>query len=743
MLQYKWESVTITTNKQANDMVKLFEELKPKIGAMDTETTGLHIIKSIPFLFQFGFLHPSKPLGFTFAVDLERQPLLAKEVIKVWHKLAETLELYLGHHIIYDLHMLSNISMPYTKENMSDTMFYIRYAHDALAEKNGGPPLGLKPYASKYIDYKAKDHDRLLQTERSQIAKDLNMRLKLRLRNCGEPPAKYGAKSYTLSVIETMFKDPIFDYTDLPPHVKECYLEWLQQDVPLYLQPYVTGVIDSDMIPYNVLNRENLTRYAHHDIIYTLETYLLTAPVIEARGQQEALKIENALILPLLEMERVGFNPDKEYIEDSRVKLKAYIQERRQKLFELTGQEFTIGQHAVIKDLLNNDFQIPVTTTNSEELDLVLSDLIRENPEHPGIEFINILQELRTLEKWYSTYIMRFLHDLKRADRLYTTIHQVATVSGRVASDFQQFPKGAIKTHTGEELFYPRKMIKPTGGDYNAIVYLDYSQIELRFQAFYTILVGTPDTNLCRAYMPYKCVDNNGILFDYNSPEHINRWHEQWYLQEDPSIHWEPTDVHAATTIMATGLTPDHPDFKKLRNIIGKPTNFAKNYGAQRKRIRQMFPKEPEEKITMIDQAYYKAFPGVKGYHQYCYEATQQFSYVENLFGVKYYGVTGHKLINMLIQGSSAYYLKKKIRELYDYSKANGIKSRWQMQIHDELSWERHISETNVFFEFQRIMADWPDTMVPIVADMDATTTTWAEKKGVDSIDGLRLLIGD
>jgi DNA polymerase-1 len=420
MLQYKWISTTITTNRQANDMIKLYNDIKPKVGATDTESTGLHIIADKPFVYQFGFLHPDKPIGYTFVVDIEYQPQLAKAVINAWQKLAVTLELYLGHHITFDLNMMENIGMPYITENMSDTMFYIRYAHDAIAERNGGPPLALKPYTAKYIDHKAKDHDRLLQAERSQIAKDLNLKLKFRLRNCGIPPAKYNAKSYTLSVIETIFKDPITDYTDLPNNVKLEYLDWLHEDVPIYLQPYVTGLIDSDMIPYNVLNRENLIRYAHHDIIYTLEVYLKLAPVVEARGNQRGLEIENKLILPLQEMERVGFNVNKTYIEESRIKMKQYIQERRKKMFELTGQEFTIGQHELVKNILNKDFGLNVATTNSDELDLLLSNLIRENPEHPAIEFINILQELRTLEKWYSTYIMRFLKDLKKADRLYS-----------------------------------------------------------------------------------------------------------------------------------------------------------------------------------------------------------------------------------------------------------------------------------------------------------------------------------
>jgi DNA polymerase I-like protein with 3'-5' exonuclease and polymerase domains len=242
--------------------------------------------------------------------------------------------------------------------------------------------------------------------------------------------------------------------------------------------------------------------------------------------------------------------------------------------------------------------------------------------------------------------------------------------------------------------------------------------------------------------MPFKCVTAEGIEFDYTNPEHITSWNWIWYLSENRAIQWTPTDVHGATTEKATGLTPDHPDFKLLRSKIGKRTNFAKNYGAQRGKIRQMFPEKTEEEITKIDNAYYEAFPGVKYYHDYCYARAQNYSYTENLFGIKYYGVSGHKLINLLIQGSAAYYLKWKIRQLYDYWKANKIKSRWQMQIHDELSWERHISETAVFMEFQKIMQDWPDTQIPIIAEMDATTTTWAEKKGVHNLEELRLCLG-
>lgn len=341
---------------------------------------------------------------------------------------------------------------------------------------------------------------------------------------------------------------------------------------------------------------------------------------------------------------------------------------------------------------------------------------------------------------------MRFIKDLQNSDRLYTTINQVGTVSGRVTSDFQQFPKDAIKTIDGRELFAPRKMIHATGGQYDSIIYLDYSQIELRFQALYTILVGHPDMNLCRAYMPYQChivCGKEKIPFNFNEPNCIKHAYDKdWYLDEAPEIKWKATDVHGATTKAAFDIDESDPEYKHLR-YVGKRVNFAKNYGAQYKKICSMFPERTAEECKRINDAYYIAFPGVKKYHDYCYNRAR-YAYTTNLFGVKYYNVSGHKLINILVQGSAAYYLKLKIIELYEYSKAHNLKTKWQMQIHDELSWEHHTDDSpEIFFEFKRIMENWPDGMVPLVADMEITKGTWADKVEVETLAEVQKYLGN
>ena len=74
--------------------------------------------------------------------------------------------------------------------------------------------------------------------------------------------------------------------------------------------------------------------------------------------------------------------------------------------------------------------------------------------------------------------------------------------------------------------------------------------------------------------------------------------------------------------------------------------------------------------------------------------------------------------------------------------KKNNLKTKFQMQIHDELSWEYDPSDPpEIFFEFKRIMEHWTHTKVPIIADMEATATTWADKQEVETIEQLKEII--
>ena len=726
MLKCEWTHITITSSEILNYMVLKYtaDNMGGRIlaAAFDTETTGLHHIYDKPFLFQFGWC-TKEYKGYTFAVDLEQYPELAKRTITIWNVLASQAPIYLGHNVKFDLHMLINIGIPYEQPNISDTMVWIRLGSDAIPERKGGSPLGLKNFAKKYITIDAKDMDSKLQEERTKISKELNAKLKTRL-------------CWTKKKIDEFFNDKLNDKDDLPADKRNAYQLWYDNDLPDYLKGKITGAVESDDIPYNKLNRDNVIYYGHLDIVWTIEAYLILQPIVELRGNLDAVKREEANIYPLVRMERVGFKISQQYLVSAHKELKAYTLQRRQDLCRIAGTDVKVSQSAKILQLLK-DFGVNTNTTNAEELGRTLSDLKHSSPDHPAIEFIETLQELRTLEKWYSTYIMRFIRDFREEDgKLYTTINQAGTVSGRVTSDFQQFPKDGIKTIDGREIFHPRRMVVAQDGDYDAIVYLDYSQIELRLQAFYTIIIGHPDTNLCRAYSPYKCHLEDGTPYDVHNPWCIEHAYDAvWLYDESPTEKWTPLDVHGATTKIAFGIDESHPDFHSLR-YKGKRVNFAKNYGAQFSKIKEMFPEYDDEQVHKIDDAYYLAFPGVKEYHNYCYQVANQKAYMQNMFGVKYYGASGHNLINMLVQGTGAYYLKWKIVQVDNYLREHNCKSKLMMQIHDELQFKKHKDDDpKIFFEIKKIMETWDDTLIPIVADMEVTQTTWADKYEVEKVE--------
>ena len=563
------------------ELIEAIKEYNKSRGALlffDTETTGLNIKYDTPFLLPFGYMY--KDTAYIYCVDIENQETFYQAALSLI-ALARKGKGLCGHNIKYDLHMLNNIKID-TPDNIHyiDTMILIRLAHDALTPENGGPPLGLKEYATKYIDRSAKDHEHLIKAERMQIAKDYNKKLKDALYKID--------RKWTIRYLDEYFKDVLHSVDTLDDNVKEAYRDWYKT-IPEDIRKNMTlGRVESDDIPYTYTNRKRTIEYAMYDIVWTMEIYLQCIEAIKARDNMEALRREECMIMPLVRMESCGFQIDEKYVREVTVTLADYLRQQREALYKLVGK-VGVGQHAEIKKILITKYNLSVPGTGKEDLNRIYDELKVKEPDSEVVRFIGLVQELRTLEKWYSTYLLRFIRELDQGHkRIYTQINQVGTVSGRVTSDFQQFPKYGINKEDGTPLFHPRRMIIKSP-EYKGIAYLDYSQVELRLQALYTILVGAPDLNLCRAYMPYECVriveDDIGCglnqcyfePFDYKNPEHIAHAYDwKWYLKEDTTKEWVPTDVHAATTHVAFPDLDIHSDeFKKLRGKIGKRVNFA------------------------------------------------------------------------------------------------------------------------------------------------------------------------
>lgn len=713
MLTMTWFNHSIKTKKDVLEFISLYHNLKPKYPAFDTETNGLNIKRHTPFLVVFGFANQKKGIGHTFALDLELYPEIVPSMMYAVQRLFIKADKVLAWNAKYDMHMMENVGFKNLfKENITDVQIYVRLAHDSLNKKQGGINLKLKDYATRFIDPNAKIYQKALNKERTKMIKIRNKKLVQDL--LGQPiPPKYHKvmknskpQRWTLEIINDILSDLVVGLSELTPKVQKIIHHWNE-----------TNPSPDD---YQNLPRAILTKYAHYDVIYTIEAFMLVQPVAIARDQATTIKLEEDLIMPLYRMENVGFAFNRTYALESEERVRNYILKKRKELCTVAAMPLKVGQHPTIKHILNGRFKLGVTSTGSD----VLNKLKVE--DETAQYFIDLVVELRTLEKWYSTYIIKWLND-DVDGRIYTQINQAGAVSGRVTSNFQQFPRDPLKDDDGKVLFHPRKMIKVSGGNYNKIFYLDYSQIELRFQALYTIYVSKGDKNLCRAYMPYQC-HRGSEKFDYNNPEHIAQWNTgDWYLDEDPETIWTKTDLHDIMTLNAFPHTnKEQKEWKSYRSI-GKSTNFACNYGASASGLQRElgYTQELSEHLYKI---YLKTFPGLKEYRDYVSSMLGSQGYIENLFGRKFYGMSAHNGSNYLVQGSAADFLKMKMIKADAYLESKNLKTRFQMNIHDEMSFELYDGEDFVIEELTAIMEGLPGTKVPIVADAEITSTTWNEK---------------
>lgn len=706
-----WNKHIIASLNDLTNMIQLFKQLDPEVCAFDTETTGLNIITDSAFIFVFGFVKRST--GYVYLVDKRKNSSLFNLTIKTFISLAEN-KLVLAHNIKFDLHMLHNEGFPNTFKNLSDTMFYIRLSSPAVSKKYGGVPLDLTGYATRFIDKNARMYDRNLKQHLQSVKRERTRMLVGRLKDFHLPDEvkiKGTEKSWTNPIVEKLLNN-IIDGDDLmPDDVKEVVDEVLSID---HLDP----------TKYYNVPTEVLHKYAHYDVVYTLEIYLKLKDTIVDREQEKTLQIENDLIIPLYEMERVGFNFNKEYALEAKDRVKKYILSLRKILEDLSGSKFTISQHAVIKEMFSKKFGIHLASSDEASLKRVML-----NDEYPSDakEIARTIMELRTLEKWFSTYIIKLLSS-ETEGRVYTSIHQVGAVSGRVSSDFQQFPRNPIKDREGNVLINVRHMFKVSGGDFPAMFYLDFSQIELRVQAMYTILLGKPDRNLCRAFVPYQCKNENGEIFSFTSKDHRDNFSKHSWVTLEDGKPWETTDLHSLTAINAfPEAKVGNPDFKKYRDMA-KTTNFACNYGATAKAVSEQLNVSYAIGNRLVN-AYRKSYPGVQRYRNYVESFIRDKGYIENLFGRRYYGMNSHEGSNYLIQGSAADLLKFKIIQSYKHIKEKGYKSRFQMNIHDELIFELHKDDPiSIIHEIKEVLEKLEDSPIPIVSDAEITYTTWDEK---------------
>lgn len=660
-------------------------ETNTKIDMTKRDASNIDIMHDRPFLLQFGYGTS------VFVIDFRAKDITVEKALECYDKYRSVSNLACAHNIKFDINMLFNIGYESEFENACDSMSVVRLACESKSEREGGYPMTLKPLATRLLGSSyseaGREIDMCLRELWSEKLKDLASRLK-----------PYGI---TRRQINDTLKDVTGTMDEYTEEVQKIWYEWNIESRVTY----------ADVKP------EIMHRYGAVDVILVLEIVKLLLAIVKAKNQLAILRRENALIMPLVRMERTGYTVDKSYLIRCKQALVFEINQIKEINYRLCGRRISPNQHTAIKEMLLEVFGYNLESTDKNKMHIAIQT--DKSMPDKAKEYLENVIYLRTLEKWISTYLNPMLYKLNSTgdNKVYTMYNPNGAVSGRFTSNFQQFPKNAIYSKLGDfELFHPRRMFT-VDKDYPELAYIDYSQVELRLQAEYTYRVthGYGDINMLRAYMPFRCYKID----------------DTWY-EEESNNEWKGIDLHTQSTCMAfPEVDVKSPEFKKLR-YIGKRVNFALIYGASLKKVQEAVADADPEIVAKLYNGFHARFKDVATYGKW---VARQWAttggYVTNLLNRRYYindSKDVYKLNNYLIQGSAADIIKLCIIRIDKMLRANGYKTKLQGCIHDELCVCVAEGEHDVIYKIQDIMQTTVKTFVPLVAEIEITNTTWADK---------------
>lgn len=661
-------------------------ETDTKIDMSKRDASNIDIMHDRPFLLQFGFNDT------VYVIDLRIEGITIPTVLNVFDELRMRATLALAHNIKFDINMLYNIGYSEEFENACDTMSIARLALESKSEREGGYSMALKPLASRLLGSSYADAGKAIDAALRDIwttkIKDLATLLK-----------PYGIKRNQILIT---LKDVTGSMDEYAEEVQKIWYNW-----------NITS-----RVSYADVKPELIWQYGAVDVILVLELAKLLLPVVKDKDQMGVLKREMALIMPLVRMERTGYTVDKQYLIRCKQALIFEINQIKDRNFRIAGAHINPSQHQAIKDMLLDKYGYDLASTDKNKMHI----LIQTDASMPEKvkEYLENVIYLRTLEKWIATYLNPMLYKLNSTGdtKVYTMYNPNGAVSGRFTSNFQQFPKNGIYSKLGDfELFHPRRMFT-VDKNYPELAYIDYSQIELRLQAEYTHYVtgGYGDINMLRAYMPFRCHTNEDGV----------------WIEDDTGNEWKGVDLHTQSTCNAfPDVDVNSPEFKKLR-YIGKRVNFALIYGASLKKVQEAVSDADPDTVAKLYNGFHSRFKDVATYGNW---VTRQWArtggYVTNLLGRRYYineSKDVYKLNNYLIQGSAADMIKLVIIRIDKMLRDGGYKTKLQGCIHDEICVCVAEGEHDVIYKIQHLMEHTVKTFVPVVAEIEVTTTTWADK---------------
>jgi len=421
--------------------------------------------------------------------------------------------------------------------------------------------------------------------------------------------------------------------------------------------------------------------YACEDADITLQLKNKLEPELKKADCEDLFyNIEMPLMRVLAEMEMNGVCIDTQSLAETSKQFTARMNEIEARIYELAGEHFNIASPKQVGEILFDKLKIVEKAKKTKTGQYVTSEEVLQQLKNKH-EIVADILEHRGLKKLIGTYIDALPKLINpRTGHIHTSFNQTITATGRLSSSDPNLQNIPIRGEDGKEI---RKAFIPESGC--LFFSADYSQIELRVMA---------------------------------------------HLSQDPNmieVFREGKDLHAATA--ANIYKKSIEEVTRDERTKSKRANFGIIYGitvfglAERLDI-------PRDEAKMLIDGYFATFPEVHDYMEKSKEVARKQGYVTTLFGRRRYlpdinsansvvrGFAERNAINAPIQGTAADIIKVAMIHIFQRFKAEGIRSKMILQVHDELNFsvypdEKEKVERIVIEEMQNAF----QMAVPLVAD--------------------------
>lgn len=429
------------------------------------------------------------------------------------------------------------------------------------------------------------------------------------------------------------------------------------------------------------LSPTDIYEYACEDADITLRLKNVLEPKLDEAGVALFFRdIEMPLVDVLADMELNGVCLDTEALHETSEVFNKRMTAIEQHIYELAGEQFNISSPRQVGDILFGKMKIVDKPKKTKTGQFVTSEEVLQQLRSKS-PIIDEILNYRGLKKLLSTYVDALPKLINpRTGRIHTSFNQTVTATGRLSSSDPNLQNIPVRDDDGKEI---RKCFIPEPGC--LFFSADYSQIELRIMAHLS-----EDENMIEAFR-------------------------------------EGFDIHAATA--ARIWHKDIGEVTPAERKKAKQANFGIIYGITTYGLAQRMDISNGEARDLID-GYFLTFPRVEAYMEQAKETARKQGYAETLFHRRRYlpdinshnatvrGFAERNAINAPIQGSEADIIKVAMVRIHHRFKAEGIRSKMILQVHDELNFSVFPEEKE---QVERIVVEEMQgaykLRVPLVAD--------------------------